>query len=230
MNFEYMAVYLLPEEPVFPPVDEAEPDGLIAVGGDLSAERLIQAYASGIFPWFTEDDDIFWYSPDPRMVMFPDRFKIHQSLSRIIKSNIFSIKFDTEFDQVIRSCAAVPRPGQDGTWISQDFIDAYIALHAIGLAHSVEVFYQEELAGGLYGLSIGSSFFGESMFFRKNNASKVAFHALVNRCRQYGFRFIDCQMETRHLLSLGASLIDRKEYLSLLQESLKAATIKGPWI
>ena len=224
-----MTVYLLPEEPVFPPVDEAEPDGLVAIGGDLSAHRLLLAYAQGIFPWFKEEGKVYWYSPDPRMVMFPDRFRIPDSLKRIIRGNRFNIKFDTVFDQVIQGCAAAPRPGQDSTWISQDFIDAYIALHDLGFAHSVEVFYREELVGGLYGVSLGAAFFGESMFFTMNNASKVAFHALVERCRQYKFHFIDCQVETAHLLGLGASLTDRKEYLRILEKSLERKTIKGPW-
>lgn len=224
-----MTVYLLPEEPFFPPVDEADPDGLIAVGGDLSMERLLQAYAHGIFPWFTQEEDVFWYSPDPRMVMFPEDFKISDSLNRIIRGKKFSIRFDTAFQQVIRACAEAPRPGQDGTWISPDFIEAYTALHKKGFAHSVEVFQSEVLVGGLYGVSIGSAFFGESMFFTVNNASKLAFHALVERCRQYGFRFIDCQVETPHLIGLGASLIARKNYMELLKSSLRWETIIGPW-
>jgi leucyl/phenylalanyl-tRNA--protein transferase len=224
-----MAVYLLPYEPVFPPVDEAEADGLVAIGGDLSEERLIQAYAHGIFPWFSEDKDVYWYSPDPRMVLFPDRFIIADSLRRTIRSDKFTVRFDTVFDQVIKGCAAAPRPGQEGTWISEDFIVAYIALHAQGFAHSVEVFYKDELVGGLYGVSLGAAFFGESMFFLMNNTSKVAFHALVEHCRQNGFRFIDCQVETSHLLGLGASLIARKDYLTLLQESLQMPTFKGLW-
>ena len=224
-----MSVYLLPEEPVFPPVEEAEPDGLIAIGGDLSMDRLIQAYTHGIFPWFKDEDDVFWYSPNPRMIMFPDQFKVPDSLERIIRGNRFNVKFDTVFDQVIHQCAAAPRPGQDGTWISPDFIDAYIALYAHGFAHSVEVFFQGKLVGGLYGISLGAAFFGESMFFTMSNASKVAFHALVGRCVQYGFKFIDCQVETSHLLGLGATLVDRKDYLFLIEESLKAETIRGRW-
>ncbi len=224
-----MTVYKLPEEPFFPPVDDAEPDGLVAIGGDLSKERLIQAYAHGVFPWFLDEGDIFWYSPDPRMVMFPEKFKVSGSLKRIINHKKFSVKFDTMFDQVIRCCAEASRPDQDGTWISQDFIEAYTLLHAGGLAHSVEVFHQEELVGGLYGVSLGAAFFGESMFYKMNNASKVAFHALVERCLQYRIRFIDCQIESSHLLAMGANLIDRNDYLLLLEESLKSATVKGPW-
>jgi leucyl/phenylalanyl-tRNA--protein transferase len=224
-----MAVYYLPEEPFFPPVDEAEPNGLVAIGGDLSVERLLQAYSSGIFPWFMEEDTVFWFSPDPRMILFPDQVKTSDSLMRIIRSNRFKVTFDTLFDQVIRRCASATRPGQDGTWISQEFIDAYNALHQKGYAHSVEVFYQDELIGGLYGVSLGAAFFGESMFYSAGNASKVAFHALVERCRQLGFSFIDCQMETDHLLSLGATLVERKKFLLLLEDSLKKETILGNW-
>ena len=224
-----MTVYLLPEEPFFPPPGEAEPDGLIAIGGDLSADRLLQAYGQGIFPWFREDDDIYWYSPDPRMILFPDQFKISDSLKRVLKSKQFTVKFDTSFERVIRNCAAAYRPGQDGTWIDQDFIEAYGALHAMGFAHSAEVFHGEELVGGLCGVSLGAAFFGESMFFTMNNASKVAFHALVERCRQYGFKFIDCQVETAHLMNLGASLIPRNDYMALLAEALTKPTCKGKW-
>lgn len=225
-----MTVYLLPEEPLFPPAGDAESDGLIAIGGDLSPERLLQAYARGIFPWFSEEDDVFWYSPDPRMVLFPDHFNIPGSLSRIVRSNRFKVTFDNAFEQVIRCCASAARPGQDGTWISPDFIDAYCALHVKGFAHSAEVFYNGDLVGGLYGVSLGAAFFGESMFYTMNNASKVAFHALVERCRQYGFIFIDCQVESQHLLGLGASLVSRVQYLELLQEALKETTRKGNWI
>jgi leucyl/phenylalanyl-tRNA--protein transferase len=225
-----MSIYLLPREPIFPPAVEAEPDGLLAIGGDLSVERLLQAYANGIFPWFMDDEDVFWYSPDPRMVMFPEKFKISGSLNRLIRNNHFNVTFDMAFGQVIRGCSIIPRPGQDGTWISGEFIEAYLELHKLGFAHSVEVFYRDDLVGGLYGVSLGAAFFGESMFSKVSNASKVAFHALVTRCSQYGFRFIDCQTETAHLLRLGATLIDRTDYLVRLEEALKERTVKGPWI
>ncbi|MCX6307079.1 MAG: leucyl/phenylalanyl-tRNA--protein transferase [Bacteroidetes bacterium] len=224
-----MTVYLLPEEPYFPPVDEAEPDGLVAIGGDLSVERLLEAYTHGIFPWFRDEDDFFWFSPDPRMVMFPDQFNLTDSLNRVIRSNRFTVRYDTAFDQVIESCAATPRPGQDGTWISDDFIEAYKNLHYQGYAHSVEVFYREELVGGLYGLALGDAFFGESMFFTMNNASKVAFNALVERCRQHGVMFIDCQVETSHLMRFGATLIPRPDYLELLKKALLIPTASGSW-
>jgi leucyl/phenylalanyl-tRNA---protein transferase len=224
-----MTVYLLPEEPYFPPAGEAEADGLIAIGGDLSAERLLQAYANGIFPWFRDEDEVYWYSPDPRMVLFPGQLRISDSLKRTIRSKRFTVTFDRAFEQVIRGCAAAPRPGQDGTWISEDFIEAYITLHSLGFAHSVEVFFEDELVGGLYGISLGAGFFGESMFSAMNNASKVAFHALSERCRVNNFRFIDCQVESAHLLGLGATLIDRNKYLLLLEEALQEKSIVGSW-
>lgn len=224
-----MTVYLLPEEPFFPPAGEAEPDGLIAIGGDLSEERLLQAYACGIFPWFREEEDVFWYSPDPRMVMFPEQFKRSDSLTRLIRSNRFTVKFDTAFDQVIRACADAPRPGQEGTWISPDFIEAYSRLHQRGFAHSVEVYHKRTLVGGLYGISLGAAFFGESMFFTMNNASKVALHALVEHCLQDNVKFIDCQVESAHLLGLGATLITRNKYLGILKTALIEKSRTGPW-
>ena len=224
-----MSVYLLPEEPVFPPVEEAEPDGLIAIGGDLSVARLVKAYSQGIFPWFVEKEDIYWYSPDPRLVLFPEQFIIPDSLHRIIKSNRFEVRFDTVFRQVIEACSKIARPGQDGTWISNDFIDAYSEMHRQGFAHSVETFINGNLVGGLYGVSLGAAFFGESMFFTMNNASKVALHALVERCITNGLRFIDCQVETPHMMRFGAKLISRNDYLGLLEEALEKPTNKGLW-
>lgn len=224
-----MTIYLLPEEPFFPPVDEAEPDGLIAIGGDLSVSRLLQAYSLGIFPWFVEDEDFFWYSPDPRMVLFPEQYKVPNSLQRIVKHNLFEVRFDTDFAQVIRSCSETGRPDQDGTWISTEFIEAYTALHHKGFAHSVETYSDGKLVGGLYGVSLGAAFFGESMFFSMSNASKVAFHGLVGFCKQHGFKFIDCQVETAHLMKLGASLIPRNDYMALLEEALMKPTCQGQW-
>ncbi|MCK9203935.1 MAG: leucyl/phenylalanyl-tRNA--protein transferase [Bacteroidales bacterium] len=216
-----MSVYLLPEEPVFPPACEAESDGLIAIGGDLSVNRLLAAYSNGIFPWFIDDDDIFWFSPDPRMVLFPENFKVSESLRRIIQAKKIEVRFDTAFNQVIEACSKVPRPGQDGTWISPEFITAYKELHIRGYAHSVEAFSNGKLAGGLYGLILGHAFFGESMFFSVSNASKVAMYHLAKWSLASGIRFIDCQVESEHLSKLGASLISRQEYLSLLEDSLR---------
>ena len=211
-----MTVYLLPQEPFFPPVAEAEPDGLIAIGGDLSAKRLVQAYAQGIFPWFVEEDDFYWYSPDPRLVLLPKAFKASGTLQRLVKKKIFEIRVDTNFEGVIRSCAETCRPGQDGTWISEEFIKAYLEMHDRGFAHSVEAYHDGKLAGGLYGVSLGGAFFGESMFHKENNASKVAFFNLVELAKQLEFNFIDCQVETSHLVGLGATLIPRTSYLDLL--------------
>jgi leucyl/phenylalanyl-tRNA--protein transferase len=221
-----VAIYILPDEPVFPPVEEAEPDGLIAIGGDLSVKRLMTAYSQGIFPWFMEDEDIFWYSPDPRMVLFPDKFKVSESLDRIIRSHLFEVRIDTVFDQVIEACSKALRPGQDGTWISSAFIEAYQRLYDLGYAHSVETFKDDKLVGGLYGVTLGTAFFGESMFFTENNASKIALHHLVEHCKESGFKFIDCQVETEHLKRFGAIHVPRAEYLILLDSAKKGGNRK----
>ncbi|MCX6282941.1 MAG: leucyl/phenylalanyl-tRNA--protein transferase [Bacteroidetes bacterium] len=223
-----MPVYLLPEEPVFPPPSEAEPDGLLAIGGDLSPERLLKAYADGIFPWFREEEDIFWFSPDPRMVLFPCELKVSESLSRLIRSGKFEIRIDGSFQQVIEACAEAPREGQDGTWIDRDFIEAYIKLHKLGFAHSFEAFLNGELAGG-YGVSIGRVFFGESMFHKVNGASKVAFCYMVEKIKTWQFHFIDCQVETDLLLSFGARPVPRTEYLERLKTAAVFPTYQGPW-
>ncbi len=224
-----MTVYLLPDEPVFPPVEEAEPDGLVAIGGDLSPERLLQAYSGGIFPWFSEEGDVFWYSPDPRMILRPEGLRVSSSLQRVLRSGKFGVRMDTAFEEVIRACAAAPRPGQDGTWISPDFIEAYIAIHGKGFAHSVEVYQGDTLAGGLYGVSLGAAFFGESMFYRESDASKVALAALADWCRRSSFLFIDCQVETPHLASMGAERVSRAVYMEMLKKALAAATVRAPW-
>lgn len=210
-------------------VDEAEPDGLLAIGGDLSPERLIQAYAHGIFPWFEENGEVYWFSPDPRLVMLPGQFRVPDSLRRIIKSGKFEIRFDTAFGEVIRACAGAPRPEQEGTWISESFISAYTLLHQQGFAHSVESYSEGKLVGGLYGISLGAAFFGESMFFTRPNASKAAYYALVEHCKKVGYHFIDCQIETTHLQNLGAVSIPRVEYIRLLDIALKHPTRTAPW-
>lgn len=224
-----MTVYLLPEEPVFPDAREAEPDGLIAIGGDLNPERLLQAYSGGIFPWFIEAGEVYWFSPDPRLIMYPNQFRISDSMKRTIRTGRFEVKFDTAFEAVINRCAEAPRPGQEGTWINADFINAYISLYKHGFAHSVEVYQNQALVGGLYGVSLGTAFFGESMFHRVKDASKVAFHALTERCKSYNFNFIDCQVESQHLISLGASLTARNDYLKMLELALKGKTFRGSW-
>ena len=224
-----MPVYLLNDEPVFPSASEAEPDGLIAVGGDLSVSRLINAYVNGIFPWFEEEGSIFWFSPDPRLVLFPEKLIISDSLSRTIKSRKFEIRVDTVFRQVITACAKAPRPDQDGTWISSKFINAYVALYKAGFAHSIEAFFNGKLAGGLYGVSLGSGFFGESMFQVEKDASKVALFYLSELAISMNLNFIDCQVESPHLMRLGAELVSRAEYLDLLKTVLKKPTVSGRW-
>lgn len=224
-----MSVYQLISEPVFPNPSEADDDGLIAIGGDLSPQRLLNAYANGIFPWFSDGDPILWWSPNPRIVLFPEEFKASKSLKRIIKNNIFEIRTDTCFSQVVKKCATVPRKEQDGTWITKDMLQAYMRLHQLGYAHSFETFKDGQLVGGLYGVSIGKAFFGESMFSEVSNASKVAFAAMVDFCLKHDFLFIDAQVETEHLKSLGASVVQRDVFLELLNTALKNPTIKGVW-
>ena len=228
-DHEDTPIYILNEHPAFPPATEAGPDGLLAVGGDLSPERLLNAYASGIFPWFMEEGIVFWFSPDPRMVLHPERLIIPKSLKRMIKSSRFSVRFDTAFRQVIEECSRVPRTGQDGTWIGQEFIEAYCVLHHAGYAHSVEIYSDGKLAGGLYGISLGRVFFGESMFHHVGSASKVALYHLAEKIKTWQFTIIDCQVETPHLLLQGAQMISRSEYLKILVEGLNFPTHRGNW-
>jgi leucyl/phenylalanyl-tRNA--protein transferase len=216
-----MPIFWLPKEIAFPPPELAEKDGLLAAGGDLSEERLIKAYSVGIFPWHNEGSPILWWSPDPRLVLFPEEMKVSQSLRKVIKKGIFKITMDTAFERVIKSCAEVPRKGQEGTWITKDMVEAYIRLHRSGYAHSVESWHGNELAGGLYGVVLGKAFFGESMFSRKSDASKAAFVWLVERLKERGFKLIDCQVTTGHMMSLGAREVPRARFMELLREALK---------
>jgi leucyl/phenylalanyl-tRNA--protein transferase len=213
-----MIPWLTPETP-FPPLDTAlaHPNGLLAAGGDLLSQRLIEAYRCGIFPWFNEGDPILWWSPDPRMVLFPAELKISRSLRKTLKKANYTIRADSAFRQVVQACAA-PRKGRPGTWIHDEMIAAYTALHEMGLAHSIETWMEGELVGGLYGVSQGKMFFGESMFSRTTNASKVAFVHLVRHLERRGFKMIDCQMKTAHLASFGAREISRKEFSLKLKE------------
>jgi leucyl/phenylalanyl-tRNA--protein transferase len=206
---------LLPKVLLFPDPALAEPDGLLAIGGDLSKERLILAYQSGIFPWFSEGDPICWFSPPERCVIFPAEVKISKSMKKIIRDGTFSIKMNTAFAAVIKQCASVYREGQDGTWITNAMQDAYLRLHEAGIAHSVEVWYSDELVGGLYGIKVNQVFCGESMFSLMSNASKAA---LIWLCQQPEFKLIDCQIPNAHLLSLGAQLIPRSVYLQHLEQ------------
>lgn len=220
-----MPVYLLTEELLFPPPHLAENGGLLAVGGDLSVERLLLAYSSGIFPWYSDDEPILWWSPDPRLVLYPNDLKVSSSLRKVLKKQVFRVTLDTAFEQVITACASI----RESTWIIDDMIQAYCRLHESGYAHSVEVWQEGELAGGLYGVSLGRCFFGESMFSRRSNASKVALYYLVEHVKTRRFDLIDCQVTSEHLLSLGAREIPRRQFLAEVEQSLKSPTCKGKW-
>ncbi len=214
---------------IFPDPEKADPDGLLAVGGDLSVKTLIEAYSHGIFPWYTEDSPILWWCPNPRLVLFPEKFKPSKSLMQIINQRKFSVRIDTCFNLVIENCALVKRKGQKGTWITNEMKESYIRLHERGNAHSVETFYNDQLVGGLYGVSLGKAFFGESMFYKMTDASKVAMYHLVEKIKSMGFHFIDAQQSTQHLKNMGAEEIPRKEFLRLLKAALKEPSIKGKW-
>lgn len=224
-----MPVYTLIDEIVFPDPNLAEEDGLLAIGGDLSSERLIQAYANGIFPWYSESDPILWWSPDPRMVLFPGKFKVSKSLKQSVRNKGFDVYFDKDFKLVIEHCANTNRKEGEGTWITTGMQEAYIKLYDAGFAHSVETYRNNKLVGGLYGVSLGKAFFGESMFHTERDASKIALYALVERMKEWGFHFIDVQQETNHLKSLGAECIPRTDFLELLKGALKFPAVKGKW-
>lgn len=219
-----MPVTLLSDEVSFPSPDLAEGNGLLAVGGDLSQKRLLKAYSMGIFPWYSEDSPILWWSPDPRLVVFPDELRVSRSLRQCMRKGLFRVTMNKAFVQVMQTCAEVIRKGQSGTWITGEMIRAYTGLHAAGHAHSVEIWQEENLVGGLYGIVLGKVFFGESMFAKKSDASKVAFVTLVEHLKQQGFRLIDCQVQTKHLVSLGARNIPRSTFLKILKESLSQPT------
>lgn len=204
----------------FPPVKLAEKDGLLAIGGDLSPLRLLNAYANGIFPWYNEDEPILWWSPDPRLVIRPGEMKVSKSLRHTLNSKKFEVKIDTNFRSVMLHCADTPRKGQDGTWIVNDMIEAYCRLHDMGFAHSFETYQDGKLVGGLYGVSIGKVFFGESMFHTVSDASKVAFYHLHQALLKNEFVLIDCQQETDHLKSLGAYTISRNDFLNEIKKAL----------
>ena len=214
----------------FPPPEDAlqEPNGLLAAGADLSEKRLIDAYSSGIFPWFSRGEPVLWWSPDPRMVLFPAELKISRSLRKTLRKRTAEIRTDTAFRQVMLGCAA-PRKDQPGTWISPAMIAAYTRLFEAGLAHSVETWINGELAGGLYGVALGRMFYGESMFSRATDSSKIAFVHLVKQLQRWDFGMIDCQMKTAHLASLGAREIPRPEFLRKLHELVEYPSVPGPW-
>jgi leucyl/phenylalanyl-tRNA--protein transferase len=209
-------IFRLNEKLIFPNPELAEPDGLLAIEGDLSAERLMLAYRGGIFPWYSDDTPILWYSPHERFVLFPVELKISASMRRVLNSNRFTVTFDTCFADVIEACSTIDRPGQDGTWITADMKEAYINLHKQGHARSVEVWLNDELVGGMYGVVVGNIFCGESMFSKVSNASKTA---LIGLIRTGGYKLLDCQVYTDHLQSMGARMISRKEYMEILKNS-----------
>ena len=211
-------MYFLTQELFFPAVDEANPDGILAIGGDLSPERLLLAHKNGIFPWFEEGEPIFWWSPNTRMVLFLDDLVVSKSMRNILNRNIFKVTFNQNFREVISNCKKIKRNGQNGTWITNDMIEAYCKLNELGIAKSVEVWQNEELVGGLYGIDLGHVFCGESMFSKVSNASKVAFIALVNQLKVANYKVLDCQVYNEHLESLGCREIDRSQFMDILKQ------------
>jgi leucyl/phenylalanyl-tRNA---protein transferase len=225
-----MPVYRLTRDLVFPPPEGATRQGVVAIGGDLSPERLVLAYQSGIFPWPHEGLDLLWFSPDPRFVIEPAKAHLHRSLRKRMRSGSFEVRADTAFSDVIRGCAVVERPQEGGTWITEEIIDGYQQLHERGFAHSIESWLDGRLAGGLYGVSLGSAFFGESMFALAPDASKVAMGTLLGNLVAWGFTLVDCQVETEHLARFGATHWPRRRFLDALKEALKAPTRAGDWV
>jgi len=224
-----MPIYQLSDKLRFPPPELAEKDGLLAIGGDLSPERLLLAYSNGIFPWFSVGDPILWWSPSPRLVIFPDEFKVPKRLSRLLRQKKFSVSLDKAFERVIAACATIDNRENRGTWITGGMIEAYGRLHQMGFAHSVECWQEKELVGGLYGISLGGTFFGESMFSKQPNSSKVALVMLVNKLLEWDFDLIDCQMKTAHLMQFGAREIPGSEFQKLLAKSMARPTKPGKW-
>lgn len=212
-------MYFLSKDLYFPPVSEASYEGILAVGGDLSTERLLLAYKNGIFPWFEEDEPILWWSPPQRMVVNPKEYKIAKSLRNILNRNIFEITFNQNFSDVIKNCQTIKRKGQQGTWITDSMFESYLKLHELGIAKSVEVWQNNELVGGLYGVDLGKIFCGESMFSKVPNASKVAFVSLIEKLKQENYLLLDCQVHNDHLEKLGAFEISRENYLKILKSS-----------
>lgn len=224
-----MTIFLLSDKIAFPPPYLAEEEGLLAIGGDLSEKRLLLAYQMGIFPWYSENEPIMWWSPDPRLVLYPAEITIARSLKKIIRKKVFQITIDTAFERVIRSCAEIRTENNKETWLVEDMIDAYCRLHESGFAHSFEAWKDGDLAGGLYGVSLGKCFFGESMFSYQSNSSKVALISLVDFLQKRSFELIDCQVTTDHLIRSGARQIPRKIFLKELSAALRSPTLRGKW-
>lgn len=224
-----MPVFQLTDTLQFPPPYLAREDGLLAVGGDLSAERLLLAYTMGIFPWYSNGDPILWWAPSPRLILKPEEFRVPKRLARVLRKGVFHMTIDEEFRQVIRACAEIRHEQGEGTWITDEMIEAYCQLHDMGYAHSVESWKEGRLAGGLYGISMGTAFFGESMFSRESDSSKAALAVLVERLLSWNFEMIDCQVKTKHLERLGAREIPGDEFYPWLQRCLTRRTRRGKW-
>lgn len=222
-----MPVFLLTQDLVFPDPMHADEQGLLAVGGDLSMDRLLLAYESGIFPWYNDDQPLLWWSPDPRCVLQPSEVKVSKSMRNVLNRADFEVTADQAFPEVIRACMDTRK--REGTWLNEDMVSAYINLHRLGIAHSIEVWRGDVLVGGLYGLSLGNLFFGESMFSKANNMSKVAFICLARGLERWGMPLIDCQVENDHLISLGAQAMPRAEFLEHLRRGMEAPTRRGSW-
>ncbi len=223
-----MPIFQLNSEIAFPPVELTSEIGILAIGGDLSPERLLLGYQNGIFPWYSEGEPILWWSPDPRFVLFPDELRISRSMRKVLLKNLFSFTFDRDFRRVMFECSR-PRKDQPGTWITPEMLDAYCALHEMGYAHSIEVWQDNELAGGLYGVSLGRCFFAESMFTRIDNASKAALIIITEKLRDKGCMIIDCQVYTRHVETFGARDIPRSQFREVLSHALRFETCRGNW-
>jgi leucyl/phenylalanyl-tRNA--protein transferase len=225
-----MTVFALPKEPLFPDPVHADEDGLLAVGGDLSPERLLTAYACGIFPWYSDNAPILWWSPDPRLILEPGRIHVPRRLERILRQCRFTFSLDTAFDRVIARCAEIPRHGRVGTWIVPEMQAAYCSLHRLGFAHSIEVWEAGELVGGLYGVALGRAFFGESMFYDRPNASKAGLVTLCRALHGAGFVLFDCQQTTEHMVNFGGFEVCRQEFLTRLEVALSCSPAPGRWV
>ncbi len=225
-----MTIYYLPDEyVVFPDPEEADPDGLLAVGGDLTLPRLLEAYKNGIFPWYGPGAPILWWSPHPRPVLYPQQMHVPSRLRRLMRKRPFNVSLDTAFESVMRNCASATRPQGEGTWIIDDMILAYTTMFVAGYAHSVEVWEEGELVGGVYGVALGRAFFGESMFYKRPNASKVALVSLARLLANWGFRFIDCQQTTEHMIRYGLQELPRPRFMRELREALRWPMRPGSW-
>lgn len=223
-----MPIFRLVDEIIFPPVHLTSESGILAIGGDLSPGRLLEAYRQGIFPWYSEGDPIFWWSPDPRFILFLDELRVSRSMKKVLRHNVFRITYDHSFREVVEYCRIVQRK-KKGTWITHEMLEAYCILHTLGFAHSAEAWHGDKLVGGIYGVSIGRCYFGESMFSFMSNASKAALIHLVRTLKELKFEFLDCQVHTAHLESLGARYVSRDEFLNLLNTGLTHGTLRGNW-